>query len=64
MDYEPGDITDRFTKIFSDAAGRGLDAKLNIDYYALYNTDGEFNYFSLVSKKKFHDRTNEVQCRL
>jgi cardiolipin synthase len=64
MDYEPGDVTDRFTSIFSKAAERGLDAKLNIDYYPLLMTDGDFNYLPIFNKEKAAERKRRILTRI
>ncbi len=64
MDFESGDITDRFTAIFSKTANRGLDAKLNIDYYPLLLTDGMFNYFPLFNKEKETERKRRLLSRI
>src|SRR5438128_896553 len=64
MDYEPGVITDRFTEILTKAAKRGLDAKLNIDYYSLIVTDGFFNYLPLFHKEKTLERKRKIIAKI
>jgi phosphatidylserine/phosphatidylglycerophosphate/cardiolipin synthase-like enzyme len=64
MDYEPGEITDRFTEVFSKAAKRGLDAKLNIDYYPLLMTDGLPNWVPLFNKERTIDRKRRLLAKI
>ena len=64
MEYEPGRLTDVFSEAFTRAAERGLDAKLNIDYYSLHVTDGMFNYFPLFRDEKTRERKKRLITKI
>jgi phosphatidylserine/phosphatidylglycerophosphate/cardiolipin synthase-like enzyme len=61
MEVEGDEVTTRLFHAMSNAAKRGVDTRLNVDWYSLLMTDNAFNYLPAFSSKSSKKRTERQQ---
>jgi len=61
MEVEPEKLSGRLFSSMIDTAGRGVDTRLNVDYYSYLLTEGVFNYLPAVGKLAEKRRESKQQ---
>lgn len=63
MDAEPGEVADRFFRIFLDAAARGIDTRFHVDSYTNMATDGYFHYWPFLPPRLYASRKKKIAAK-
>ncbi len=61
MEVEPEKLSGRLFSSMIEAAGRGVDTRLNVDYYSYLLTEGVFNYLPAFGKLSERRRESKKQ---